>query len=102
MGTRRFYLTGAVLAVVTLALSLTAAPAQATPNGLYDCQSVHYLDMIINRPVNGFGCTGPVGVAPPGSVYEIPSGEYYGCQQLTGTLWPDGQLWVHGNVCDPF
>jgi hypothetical protein len=96
------HLIGAALATVVLALGLTAVPAQATPNGLYDCQRVSYISFLVNKPVNGSNCAGPVGAAPPGSVYEIPTGKRYSCQQLTGTVLPDGSLWVHGDFCEPF
>jgi len=97
----RHHLVGAAFAAILLVFGL-ATPAQATPNGLYDCQSVSYISFLVNKPVIGSGCAGPVGTAPAGSVYEIPTGKRYSCQFLKGTLMPNGSLWVHGDVCDPF
>jgi hypothetical protein len=99
---RQRHLVGAAVTTAVLGLGLTAVPAQATPIGLYDCQNVSYVPILINKPVNGFDCAGPVGPAPPGSVYEIPTGKRYSCQQLTGTVMSNGSLWVHGNSCEPF
>jgi hypothetical protein len=98
---RRRHLVGAALAAILLVFGI-GTPAQATPKGLYDCQSVSYIPILANKPVNGSGCVGPVGTAPAGSVYEIPTGKRYSCQLLKGTLLPNGSLWVHGDACNPF
>lgn len=90
------------MTAVVLVLGFTAVPAQATPNGLYDCQNVGYFSILVNKPVLGTGCAGPVGTAPPGSVYEIPTGKRYSCLQLSGTVMADGSLWAHGSGCNPF
>jgi hypothetical protein len=99
---RRFGAAFAALALTTGLLVFNQASAQATPNGLFDCQQVIYHDILINKPVNGFNCVGPLGVQPPGSIYHIPTGNRYGCNSLEGFQWPDGTIYVFGNVCTPF
>ena len=93
------------MAALTLTAGLFAASgpaAQATPNGLYDCQRVSYFAIIVSTPVMGTGCVGPVGDQPAGTVYEIPTGKRYGCLHERGSLLPDGTLLVNGTSCTPF
>lgn len=98
-GRRQCRQIGAVLSASFLAIGLTAVPAQATPNALYDCQSVTYFDIVVNKPLFGSNCVGPPGGPTAGSVYAISTGKIYDCVQVTGSQLPDGALLVHGNGC---
>jgi hypothetical protein len=91
----------ATLATIPLALGTslaTATTAQAS-DATYDCQSVALHSVFINKPVNGFPCTGPLGVQPAGSVMEVPTGRLYSCQSLEGIPY-EGELFVFGNICE--
>ena len=91
----------ATLGTIPLAfgLSLATAPTAQASDATYDCQSVILHSILANTPVNGYPCTGPVGIQPPGSVMEVPTGRLYSCQSLEG-IPLDGQLFVFGNICE--
>ncbi len=102
---QRRHRVGAALATIPLSLGflvLGGTDAQATPNGLYDCQTVIYIDLVPNKPASGFTCVGPLGNQPPGSIFEIPTGKRYSCYTLNGSIWVDGTIHVSGNNCTPF
>lgn len=99
---RRCRQLGTTLVAISLPFGLTAVPAQATPNALYDCQSVTYFDIVINKPLFGSNCVGPPGGPTAGSVYAISTGKIYDCIQVTGSQLPDGPLFVHGNGCQEY
>jgi hypothetical protein len=91
----------AALGTIPLAfgLSLSAATTAQASDATYDCEFVTLHSILVNTPVNGYPCTGPVGVQPAGSVMEVPTGRLYSCQSLEGIPW-DGQLFVFGNICE--
>jgi hypothetical protein len=97
---KRHRLTAALAtAPLALGLSLTTATTAQASGATYDCQSVTLHSILVNTPVNGYPCTGPVGVQPAGSVLEVPTGRFYSCQSLEGIPFEDG-LFVFGNVCE--
>lgn len=89
----------AVLSTIALGLVLAPAPTAQASGATYDCQSVTLHSILANTPVNGYPCTGPVGVQPAGSVLEVPTGRFYSCQSLEGIPF-EGGLFVFGNICE--
>jgi hypothetical protein len=90
--------TGLVLALATLPLS--AAPAGAGVDALYDCQHVTYHSIFPNTPLNGYPCSGPGGPSAGGSVLDLSTGTVYHCGSTNGSVI-NGAMYVFGNLCSP-
>ncbi|WP_216216431.1 hypothetical protein [Amycolatopsis aidingensis] len=96
------YRARAALITIPVAAGLTLAadvPAAADLDYNFECNQVFYHSFLIDKPLNGFSCTGEAGVRGS-TILDVPRGNAYYCRTVRISDLGD-EPHVSGQLCEP-